>query len=606
MRILISILTMIHVSAFAHEDHAASASNAVISITGSLEMYTADDFKNKKSTRLFYITDAATGERYEIHFSGKAPKELKPHKTITVKGRKSGLNLYLGDMDATGIAAANGDSGSGGGTVAAVTGNRSTIVVLIDSNDSVQSCSGSQVNDLMFTNSYSVNGMFKEASYQALSFSGATYERIKVDATAAGSCDYSGLGSKAEQVLAAQGVNVSSYSHRVYVLPPAASCGWAGLGSLGGGSVWINGRYCSTHDIYAHELGHNLGMHHAGVAGGGEYGDTSDIMGIGGVGLRTVNGPHKVGMGWVPTNKAVTVGIGTYSVAPLQSVPAATSLPMVLKLAKPDTNENYYLSYRTRVGYDSAINGTYADRLNIHTMQGSLSRFVASVGVGESFTDAISGVKVSVNSMDAVGLNLSINGNCAMNAPTVAISPAVQGASPGQTKTYSVSVTNRDSSFCSPSNFNLLAQMPAELSGSLSATSLNIAPGASASANISVASVGGVSSGDYLLTVAVSDSASAVHSSSASATYSIDGTAPTAPTNLAAVTKGRNTKLQWTPATDNVGVTGYQILRDGAQIGTSTTNSYALSGRGTYTYQVRAVDASGNLSPLSNSVTVGR
>jgi Uncharacterized protein contain chitin-binding domain type 3 len=57
--------------------------------------------------------------------------------------------------------------------------------------------------------------------------------------------------------------------------------------------------------------------------------------------------------------------------------------------------------------------------------------------------------------------------------------------------------------------------------------------------------------------------------------------------------------LAWTAATDNVGVTAYQILRDGALIGTTATLSFTdstVSSDTTYTYSVVAVDAAGNTS----------
>ncbi len=83
-----------------------------------------------------------------------------------------------------------------------------------------------------------------------------------------------------------------------------------------------------------------------------------------------------------------------------------------------------------------------------------------------------------------------------------------------------------------------------------------------------------------------------------------DTTAPTAPTGLTAtaVSAGR-IDLAWTGSTDNVGVTGYKIFRDGAQIATSTSTSYsdrtALPST-TYTYTVQAYDAAGNTSPASD------
>ncbi|MEU8206418.1 PQQ-dependent sugar dehydrogenase [Streptosporangium sp. NPDC049046] len=99
------------------------------------------------------------------------------------------------------------------------------------------------------------------------------------------------------------------------------------------------------------------------------------------------------------------------------------------------------------------------------------------------------------------------------------------------------------------------------------------------------------------------------------ATTGGDTTAPTAPTGLTASgTTSTGTTLAWTASTDNVGVTGYDVLRaPGAsggtftQVGTSATTSYAetgLTANTTYRYQVRARDAAGNLSPVSNTVTV--
>ena len=93
-----------------------------------------------------------------------------------------------------------------------------------------------------------------------------------------------------------------------------------------------------------------------------------------------------------------------------------------------------------------------------------------------------------------------------------------------------------------------------------------------------------------------------------------DTQAPSVPAGLTAPsTTSSSISLAWTPSTDNVGVTGYQILRAPgasggtfAQIGTSTTASFVntgLTASTTYRYQVRAVDAAGNASAVSNTVT---
>ncbi|GMX66757.1 hypothetical protein Elgi_60290 [Paenibacillus elgii] len=66
--------------------------------------------------------------------------------------------------------------------------------------------------------------------------------------------------------------------------------------------------------------------------------------------------------------------------------------------------------------------------------------------------------------------------------------------------------------------------------------------------------------------------------------------------------------LMWGASTDNIGVTGYQVYR-GTTLVTTVSGSkldytvMGLSPETTYTFTVRAVDAAGNVSPGSNSVS---
>ncbi|RAR50477.1 reprolysin-like metallopeptidase [Flavobacterium lacus] len=87
-----------------------------------------------------------------------------------------------------------------------------------------------------------------------------------------------------------------------------------------------------------------------------------------------------------------------------------------------------------------------------------------------------------------------------------------------------------------------------------------------------------------------------------------DTTAPTAPTLSASGTTQTSTNLSWSGATDNVGVTGYDVLRNGILIGSTTTaTTFAVTGltaSTTYTFNVRAKDAAGNTSVNSNTVSV--
>jgi hypothetical protein len=86
-----------------------------------------------------------------------------------------------------------------------------------------------------------------------------------------------------------------------------------------------------------------------------------------------------------------------------------------------------------------------------------------------------------------------------------------------------------------------------------------------------------------------------------------DTESPTAPLRLSASVKGKNVKLTWGAATDNVGVTGYAVWRDDARIGDTAETGYtdnSLTAGMTCTYTVSAFDAAGNTSAPSNSVTV--
>lgn len=82
-----------------------------------------------------------------------------------------------------------------------------------------------------------------------------------------------------------------------------------------------------------------------------------------------------------------------------------------------------------------------------------------------------------------------------------------------------------------------------------------------------------------------------------------DSEAPSTPANLSAASITQTSfVLSWAGSTDNVGVTGYNIYRNGLKIGETAATNFAvsgLSGNTVYNMTVKAKDAAGNTSDFS-------
>ncbi|GAB1820791.1 cellulase family glycosylhydrolase [Herbidospora sp. RD11066] len=131
----------------------------------------------------------------------------------------------------------------------------------------------------------------------------------------------------------------------------------------------------------------------------------------------------------------------------------------------------------------------------------------------------------------------------------------------------------------------------------------------------SLALTGLTASTAYTVYVRARDGAGNLSANSTSVTFTTsaaptDTTAPTTPgTPTVSGVTSTGATLTWTASTDSggSGLAGYNVYRsNGTQLGTSTTNSLALTGltaSTAYTVYVRARDGAGNLSANSTSVT---
>jgi hypothetical protein len=171
-----------------------------------------------------------------------------------------------------------------------------------------------------------------------------------------------------ERALAAHGMSgFSDTGHVVVYFPKLTTCGWSGLGTVGGGAVWVNGD--ALEDVLTHELGHNLGLGHANTltctVGGKrvtfdlaghceeeEYADTADVMGFAQImpsGNLTTAAADVLGFAHVHDVTTADTGVTTVDLAPLAQVGAmrAVSLP-----APGIPEGRLYVDFRPALGRD--------------------------------------------------------------------------------------------------------------------------------------------------------------------------------------------------------------------------------------------------------------
>jgi hypothetical protein len=409
-----------------------------VEVEGPVEVIQLDDFEGGTSRVVHKVHDEKSGRDFELD---GAPQGLRFGQHVRAKGRvlrgvrRNGARVLT--------APANGELSvqvlDAGLTAPAalVSGGRKAIVLVVDltQDGKTVTCTDAAIASTMFTGNPSVDTLYREASFNLLSWPADTngngapdVVRVAINSSG-GSCSDATWRSLADSAATAKGVNLGLYQHKVYVLPSSVACQWAGYAQIGcGSSCWAMVSTCDRGDVYAHELGHNLGMYHAsfdadddgvvdatcpwgGWSGGGEYCDDSDFMGISTNVWRQTNGPHKDQMGWLPAANVVTVTTsGAYDLAPLEATPA--SLPMLLRVARPASGGYYYLSYRRGLGFDANMRADYADRTSIHTSPGGNTLLVKFLGDGQSFADGANGLTITQTGHDAAAAHVTVSMTC--------------------------------------------------------------------------------------------------------------------------------------------------------------------------------------------------
>ena len=148
---------------------------------------------------------------------------------------------------------------------------------------------------------------------------------------------------------------------------------------------------------------------------------------------------------------------------------------------------------------------------------------------------------------------------------------------------------------------------------------LSVTPGSGSGPTTTTVSVSsaGLTAGTYAGTITVTATGASSSPQTVNVSLAVtvpDAQPPTAPTGLSAPVSGSSVSLSWSPSTDNVGVSRYDVFRSGTSgftpsatnlLGHSTSTSYTDAGlaAGTYYYVVEAEDAAGNVSSPSNQAS---
>ena len=445
-------------------------------------------------------------------------------------------------------------------------GELKTAVILVNFTDNTsQPKTAAEANSLVFGQ---VSDFFWEASYQKTLLSGDTFGWFTIAASPT-LCDTATIVSEGNRAATAAGANLAAYTHFVYMFPFRSGCSWSGTGAVGPAGekiVYINGTAGFALKTIAHEMGHGFGLLHSDgldcdVSPLGNtctqrgYADPTDIMGSQ---SAHFNAFQKERLGWlntagVPPITTVTTS-GRHVIKPMETMDAGPKALKILKDTNPTTGEKtwYYLEYRQPVGFDAVLSGrgNMTSGVVIHTGRVSNSGIATSllldmtpnsniasksadfedgaIPAGASFADTAAGVTFTVVAVDANGavVDVVVNGSsplpsCTRAAPTISLSGPTTAVAAGSSVNYTLSLSNRDSSACAATTFNLARSVPSGWTGTLATSTLSLSPGANGSTTLTVTSPTGAGSGAYGIGAGASSSVGSTHTANASTTYSV-------------------------------------------------------------------------------------
>ena len=304
---------------------------------GKLVVRHSDDFRNGRGDTTWKLR-TADGRRIPV--LPTRPTKLRSGTRVAIRGSRKG-RFIRGAVRRRGGASLR---------AASALGSRSVAVVLLNfASDAREPWTPAYVDQRIFTDASSTAAFYAEQSGGDIDVSGDVFGWYTVAGPTTG-CDVDAWAGQAREAADDAGDDLSGYDHLMFVFPRQPSCGWAGLGELPGSQTWLNGDISVR--VAAHELGHNIGLHHASsyacsAAGGpvtlgtsctkGEYGDPFDVMGLN---ARHSNAWHLSKLGVLSGSAVRTVtASGTYTI---RAPRAGGTAPALLRVPAGGTPARWY------------------------------------------------------------------------------------------------------------------------------------------------------------------------------------------------------------------------------------------------------------------------
>jgi hypothetical protein len=336
--------------------------------------------------------------------------------------------------------ASGADYGTGETGSLVALGNKKILAIHVkDASGLATASSASIMSDKIFgegTDKHNLVSGFKTCSYNKLIFSPVTAQELGASLAAPGvyettlSIDVNGIGYDIVREAITDKLNIdwphinlpersdqrlpdptnTPFDHVMYCLPPGVIGPAAYAYTNGWLSVYSNG-LCNLMLIQMHELGHNLGLSHAGQDGEtNAYADQSGIMGsfpwLDDGPFRCFNAPNSWQLGWYKDRHAMVTPITsswTGRIMGLVDYDSTAGYSVILKIATGGLKD-YYLNFNRVAGMNSGT-GEGGDKVMLTRQEGaypSVTKLVSILGsedttLIENFAGSGQPIQIRVN-----------------------------------------------------------------------------------------------------------------------------------------------------------------------------------------------------------------